>query len=365
MDKNYKKDREFLARHISLVELTHGDARVLLSPALQGRVMTSTAEGDAGYSFGWINYDLLSSGILLPHCNNFGGEDRFWLGPEGGQYALFFKPGTGYDFEEWQAPAAIDTEKWELTGNDSHRASFRKETAFLNNAGHTLSCVLERDVELLAGGVAALMPDVKIPAGVRTVAFRSRNSITNTGDFAWDKKTGMPSVWILGQFTPSARNTVVIPLRKGGEGEINDAYFGKIPADRLRVTPEALYFKGDGERRGKIGIPPGLTVPMCGAYDAENATITLVGFSFDPAAKDYVNSMWEHQADPFSGDVINSYNDGPLEDGSIMGPFYELETSSPAAALAPGQTLTHTHTTVHLCGDPEAIAALARQILGI
>ena len=27
---------------------------------------------------------------------------------------------------------------------------------------------------------------------------------------------------------------------------------------------------------------------------------------------------------------------GPVEDGSIMGPFYEIETSSPGAELAPG-----------------------------
>ena len=48
----------------------------------------------------------------------------------------------------------------------------------------------------------------------------------------------------------------------------------------------------------------------------------------------YVNGQWGPQEDPFAGDVINSYNDGPVEDGSIMGPFYEIETSSPGG-LAP------------------------------
>ena len=28
------------------------------------------------------------------HVNVFGGEDRFWLGPEGGQYSIFFVKGT-------------------------------------------------------------------------------------------------------------------------------------------------------------------------------------------------------------------------------------------------------------------------------
>ena len=51
---------------------------------------------------------------------------------------------------------------------------------------------------------------------------------------------------------------------------------------------------------------------------------------------------------PYSGDALNSYNDGPLEDGSQMGPFYELETSSPAAALKPGESITHSQITIHL-----------------
>jgi hypothetical protein len=30
----------------------------------------------------------------------------------------------------------------------------------------------------------------------------------------------------------------------------------------------------------------------------------------------YVNSKWGQQDDPYKGDVVNSYNDGPVEDGS-------------------------------------------------
>ena len=44
------------------------------------------------------------------------------------------------------------------------------------------------------------------------------------------------------------------------------------------------------------------------------------------------------QKEPYKGDVINSYNDGPLADGTQMGPFYEVESSSPALALKKGET---------------------------
>jgi hypothetical protein len=144
---------------------------------------------------------------------------------------------------------------------------------------------------------------------------------------------------------------------------VNDAYFGKIPADRLRVTESALYYRGDGQMRGKIGIPPEMTIPLCGALDRVNGVLTLVAFDFDPARTTYVNAMWEHQDDPFRGDVINAYNDGPLEDGSIMGPFFELESSSPAASLAPGQTIVHTRTTIHLKGPLHALEALSARLL--
>ena len=50
----------------------------------------------------------------------------------------------------------------------------------------------------------------------------------------------------------------------------------------------------------------------------------------------YVNSSWKMLAELFKGDVINSYNDGPVG-GGILGSFYEIETSSPALALAPGE----------------------------
>ena len=131
------------------------------------------------------------------------------------------------------------------------------------------------------------------------------------------------------------------------------------------MTDKHLFFKGDGGKRGKIGTPPEMTIPMAGAYDAENGTLTIVKFNFNVENGTYVNSMWEYQAEPFKGDVINSYNDGPLEDGSIMGPFYEIETSSPAANLQPGKSLVHTHTTMHFKGDFEQLNEIAKQTLGL
>lgn len=356
--KDYGKDKEFLQQYMNVVELAQGKQKLVLSPDLQGRVLTSTANGDEGYSFGWLNYELIASGKFLPHCNNWGGEDRFWLGPEGGQFSLFFKKGTTFAFEEWQTPAVIDTASWNPESQTGVSASFRKEVTLENCSGTPLSCRLERKVVLES------QPE-NLPRGVECVCFRTENHLTNTGSSAWTRETGMPSIWILGQFIPSENNTILIPYRPSENAEINDRYFGKIDSDRLKISNHVLLFKADGRKRGKIGIPPEMVIPYAGAYDAANRTLTIVRFSIPEEDCAYVNSMWEYQQEPFRGDVMNAYNDGPLEDGSIMGPFYELESSSPAAALEPGSTLTHIHTTCHYTGDIQGLSTILENTFGI
>lgn len=79
----------------------------------------------------------------------------------------------------------------------------------------------------------------------------------------------------------------------------------------------------------------------------------------------YVNSKWELQKEPYKGDVINSYNDGPLEDGTQMGPFFEIESSSPALELKKGQTGVYRQTTCHLQGDYNSLKQLAKQLLNV
>src|SRR5687768_13875517 len=57
----------FLRAHTEVVVLGSGKARVAVAPAWQGRVLTSTAGGDQGDTYGWINRSLIASGKTLPH----------------------------------------------------------------------------------------------------------------------------------------------------------------------------------------------------------------------------------------------------------------------------------------------------------
>ncbi|MEP7258908.1 MAG: DUF6786 family protein, partial [Flavitalea sp.] len=113
----YAYDVAFLKKHTQqTLELSSGNGggKILLSADYQGRVMTSTATGDSGTSYGWINYDLISSGKKKAAFNPVGGEERFWLGPEGGQYSLYFKGGDSFNIANWQVPAVIDTLPYDI-----------------------------------------------------------------------------------------------------------------------------------------------------------------------------------------------------------------------------------------------------------
>jgi hypothetical protein len=171
-------------------------------------------------------------------------------------------------------------------------------------------------------------------------------------------------------FNPSPDTTIVIPFKTGPEEElgpaVNDTYFGKVPADRLIVKDGILFFSGDGNCRSKIGISPRRVKPFAGSYDAARKVLTIVHLTVHEGVTDFVNSMWEIQENPFGGDVVNSYNDGPSAPGAKpLGPFYELESSSPAAALNSGETLTHVHTTIHAQGEDKALNEIARTVFGV
>ncbi len=369
--KQFGDDMAFLKQHTDAVILTAGDGRaqVAVSPELQGRVLTSTAAGDKGLSFGWINRALIASGKPVQRINPYGGEDRFWLGPEGGQYSVFFKKGDPFDLEHWFTPAAIDTEPFEFSSKTDDRLRMKKDIRLENYSGRMFELRVDREVAVLEAKDAAKLLKTDLSAKINLVVCQSSNRITNTGKSGWDKSTGLLSIWILGMFNPSPATTVVLPYKSGPERQlgplVNDAYFGKVPSDRLAVGEKVLFFKGDGQYRSKIGLSPQRAKPVLGSYDAANKALTIVQYTKPEGVVDYVNSMWEVQKEPFRGDVVNSYNDGaPKPGGKPLGPFYELETSSPAAALKPGKTMEHIHRTFHLQGPEKELDGIARSVLG-
>lgn len=369
---SFGDDAAFLKDHTGLIVLSDktGLAKVAVAPAWQGRVMTSTAGGEAGRSFGWINRELIASGKLLPHMNAFGGEDRFWMGPEGGQFSIFFAKGSKFELANWFTPAAFDTRPFRLVSQSQTRAAFASEFELTNYSGTRFEVAVNREVRLLDKAAAWRKLGVPASEGVSLVAYETDNKITNAGKEAWRKQTGLLSIWILGMYNPSPSATIVVPIKPGPESafgvKVTSDYFGNIPPERLVVRDDVIFLSADGKFRSKIGINPKRSKAVLGSYDADNKVMTIVQFSQPADATDYVNALWKLQDNPYGGDAANSYNDGaPSPGAKPLGPFYEIESSSPAAALAPGNSLTHIHRTFHLSGPESVLDTIARATLGV
>ena len=354
---------------VAVLSDVHEQALVAVSPQLQGRVLTSSAEGWNGRSLGWVNEKLVASRQVQQHFNAYGGEDRIWLAPEGGQFSIFFAPHASFDLAHWYTPAPVDTEPFDVEQKSKASVSLKKDLALQNYSGAKFKIRVNREVKLLANDQVWEDLHIAPVSQVRVVAFESHNKLTNTGDAVWDKQSGLVAIWILGQFQASSSTTIVIPIHQGSEAQlgtpVTSDYFGTIPATRLAVTPNAVFMKADAEYRGKVGVNPARATGVLGSYDAQRHLLTIVQQSMPDPRADYVNNAWKIQDQPYKGDATNAYNDGPQSDGAHLGRFYELESLSSAKALGPGQSIEHTQRTIHVEGDERSLDRIARAVLGV
>jgi hypothetical protein len=390
---SYGEVREFLAKHTDLVELTNPEgARVAVCPEWQGRVMTSTTAGLDGPSFGFVNEEFIREGKPNPHFANYGGEERMWLSPEGGQFSLWFdKIGPAQTLDNWYTPPAFNEGAWKVVSGPGEPVAMATTMKLKNASGTPLSLDVRREVRLL--GVSDLGKLLGAPAagiigrkGVKLVAYETNNRLTNRGA-AMTEAGGLVSIWILGMLNSGPQSVVIVPYKDGDADRLGPVvksdYFGPVPPERLKVLPSAvtfsvlqggessgiILFRGDGNYRSKIGISQRRARNVLGSIDFQSGVLTLVNFTMpaDPTKERYMNNMWGGpHADPYHGDVVNSYNDGPLGPGKKgLGPFYEVESLSPTRPLATGESLVHCHRTIHVQADLATLDELARQVLGV
>jgi hypothetical protein len=370
-ENTYAQDLALLQSATDVIELTNGDARVVVAPEYQGRVMTSTLAGDDGASFGWLNAEFVGTGKQDELFNNYGGEDRFWLGPEAGQFGLWFDNGQPFDLDHWKTPAGFNEGAFTVVAQDEESVAMTASFSVSNYSGNRFDCGVKRTVTQLSDAKIASLAGGDI-TGLSAVGFETANELINAGEAAWTRETGLLSIWILGQYKPLPNGKVIAPYVPGEEADLGPAamtdYFCELPAERGQFVDNCLLFTCDGKFRSKIGISPARSKDVVGSYDPDAGVLTIVRFNLPCNATElpYVNSLWELQDAPFGGDVINSYNDGEATPGAgQLGPFYEIETSSPAAEVAPGGSVTHVSATMHLSGDRDKLVAVAKAVFGI
>jgi hypothetical protein len=375
---SYGEAREFLAKHTELVELTNAEgARVAICPEWQGRVMTSTCGGMEGLSFGFVNDEFITAAKPNLHFNNYGAEERLWLSPEGGQFSLWFAPGKPQNLDNWFTPPAFNEGAWKVVSSSNEPFRMATTMNLQNTSGTQFHLDVSRGVRLLGKSdlkqiLGESAAKKVFAAGVKSVAYETDNRLTNRGA-AMTREKGLVSIWILGMMNCGPQTVVIAPYKPGSEAELGPVvksdYFGAVPAERLRTIPEAVLLRADGKYRSKIGISQRRARNVLGSIDFQNNVLTLVQFSMpaDPTLELYMNNQWGGpSAEPYKGDVANSYNDGPPAPGKKgLGPFYEIESLSPAKPLETGASLAHQHRTIHIQADPATLADLAKEVLGV
>jgi len=354
----------------SLIVLSgdEGKSQIIVSAKYQAKVFTSTADGLNGTSTGFVNYKFFDAGKVDEHMNGFGSENRFWLGPEGGKYSVYFSKDSTQVYDNWHTPKPFDIEPWTVASAGKKTVALKKEMQVTNYLGTQLKLRVDRTISLIGESEIVSGLSIQPNPNVKAVAYTTDNAISNLNDFEWTKETGTICIWMLDMFNPAPRAVTFIPFNKGAETELGNIvtsnYFGEIPADRLRVTDRMIYLKTDGKYRSKIGLNPKRTQAIAGNYDPDSKRLTIVTFDVDKDAT-YLSQEWNPKKDPLKGDAMNAYNDGPLADGSIMGPFLELESVSPAAFLKPQQSLSHRHTVYHFIGEENDLSPITEKLFGV
>jgi hypothetical protein len=141
-----------------------------------------------------------------------------------------------------------------------------------------------------------------------------------------------------------------------------------VDASRLSVDRERgiAFFKGDGRYRSKLGVGFVRAKGMLGSWTPEERRLTVVQFNLPERVEyGYCNNLWQIQSEPFRGDVVNVYNDGPNQTGGCLGPFYELETLSPALCLLAGNSYSHTHRTLHFVCERDEVGTIVERLFGV
>ena len=279
MAKSYAQAHDFLKKHTPVIELTgEANQRVAICPDYQGRIMTSSFAGDRGASLGWINYDFITAGKHDPAFNNYGGEDRFWLGPEGGQYALWFKLEEKQVVKNWFTPSALNTGAFRVISHNATSCRLARRARATNASEYTFDLEVEPQCVWSTSNSsrhrsASWRPMKFARRKLRAfalpyVGFETVNTAKNVGPTAWDTLSGMVSIWTLGQFPSGDQTVIIVPYKPGSDAELGQVvqsdYFGTVPDDRLKVTPSAVLFRADGKFRAKLGTSQKRAPPLRG-----------------------------------------------------------------------------------------------------
>ena len=345
--------------------------QVLCAPSLVGRTMTTTYDASNGDALGWIGVAAIQKGPVDPVFNNFGGEDRFWFGPEGSQFGLHFGS-KEQTMANYRVQSGMSSQPYEVvTVSPSRDFVVMKTRMHLENARKTQFDVeVQRTVRVLDSCPYTMGYSNKL----QWVGFQTESIVTNLSQRGIEKETGVLSAWTPGLHPNSSNCVVVLPFRSGSNTELGEPirrdYFkdlcldGNLPQERWKTFTDHALMKADGKFRVKVGIGIRRARNLLGGLNLDAGELTLNDCELYPEM-DYVSPYWRQlsQKELFDGEALSAYIDGPDQNGQRAGDFYELETLSPALTLLPGESFLHRNRVYHVKGDFGEIDRICRTFL--
>lgn len=367
---SFGQDLSFFSKYgVDTVILGEGESLVCVSPEWQGRVMTSTFSGIEGSSIGWINRPLIAFKKDDLQMSQAGGEDRFWIGPQAGEFSVFAQTSNLYSNDVRGAPDALSVEPWKLVSRTSTRARLEKEAKFENALGKVLSVKAEREVSVLNRANVGEILGLEIPESVSMVAYQSFNKLTNTGDAQWSEKTGMLNISVQSCFNANRSVNVFVPYERGELSKlgniVSDDFYDSSTEGRLYIEESFIRFKTDGKSLSAIGVSQERSQGIVLSYDMHNNILTVVIYIRPSEKMRYLASSWRRSmAD--NGDAVSVFNNGTRSQGSFgADAYYEISTHSPALSLSPGKSQFHIQRTFHFSGSEYDLGIIAYKLAGI
>ena len=344
---------------------------VVVAPSLVGRVICTGSGGLHGTTDSYISEDQIAKGFTksLPGAKwaSFGGEERVWLAPEGGEYALFFSKGKPQTQENYTVPESLNSTKFQVTeiSADGKSVTFTAGMSLVNFIGSRFDLEVSRTISLVES-----CPYVQEFKGkIDFVGFESHTYIKNIGKKPWTKKTGAMSIWTIGQFLAKDNSVVIMPYRCGSNevlgAPVSTEYFRLLtldgnPTPRRFWTVEnnVVLLKASGVVQTKLELMAKRSLGRIAAIDLKGFVMNILDFDFYPELEYVASYPLPYDGNPYVGGAASTFVLSKLHPVS---PSYELECCSPALFLQPGEKFGHVARTYRLRSDKNSLITICKR----
>lgn len=363
---SYLEDYKLIAAKCELIELTtnNGNARITISPQLQGKILIVSNEGENGGSFGWFNKSAFQRTDFDE--TKVGGVDRIWVGPLGSQFSFYYQQIKPLDEANWKVPRDLSKGRFSVLTSTRKKVSMHRSISLTNFIGNEFHCDLSREISILNRDEVEKQLNTEFSDHLKFVAFKSEHVLKNIGVRNWTKSSGLVSLWSAGMFKGTGVSTVIIPVGNSiSKGKSIYRYMGNMDDTRLKVSDSLVLFKVDGRYRSKIGVSNFVAKQIYGCYQPSRKTLTIVKYKKTSDSL-YFNTQVSIQKTPYLGESIPIYNNGPMDYSLAKEPsFYELETVSSMKELEVGEAMNHSHSVFIFTGEFSSLNILSEKLLGV